>query len=228
MDSEGARLRGRTGTWQFVSCQLLINPRKIPALQDDLQSFFWTLLYTGLHLIPCSLSRMRLADMLKTVFDESRWDDGKGRTVGGREKYMVICNGTYILPDTLTGEPPIIFGPPATPLNDLVKPLWRLFWAWELCQIQMDESQELVHPTIKSNADKLLTSEAILQLFKDAYTNPDWSHKISDRKEGLVPEEGHGSSSKRAIAEESEQRRKTQRKSQIGDATSSRLGMMDK
>ncbi|TFK46137.1 hypothetical protein OE88DRAFT_1812148 [Heliocybe sulcata] len=218
------RLRGRTGTWQFISHWLLMTPGKTHMLQDDLQSYFWTLLLTALYFIPSSLSGMPLANMLMKVFDEARWDDDLGYYVGGIQKYIIISQGNYILQNSIAGQTPIVFDPPATPLNTLVKSLWHLFCSWEWYH---NVAKELVHPTIKSDADKLLTSEAIIQLFKDAYSDPDWSQEISDRKEGPVPREGRGSSSKRADAEEGQEQRKTQRVSQTGDATSSRLEMLD-
>ncbi|TFK45365.1 hypothetical protein OE88DRAFT_1812603 [Heliocybe sulcata] len=227
LDTEGARRRGRTGTWQFLSYQLLINPYKAHTLQDDLQSSFWTLLYTALKFIPSSLSGMRLANMLKTVFDESRWDDDQGSYVGENEKLKIIMHGNYIKPNSIAGTPPIIFRDPATPLNDLVQSLLFLFQDWDTYHIMaLRETRRL---DAKAEAEKLLTSEAIIQLFKEAYTSPDWSHEIADRQEGLVSEEGRpgGSSSKRVVTEGSEQRRNTQRKSRTSDATSARLEILD-
>ncbi|TFK45366.1 hypothetical protein OE88DRAFT_1812604 [Heliocybe sulcata] len=228
LNSEGACLRGRTGTWQFISHWLLMTPGKPHTLQDDLQSFFWTLLHTALRIIPSSLSGMPLANMLSKVFDEARWDDDLGYYVGGSQKYMIISKGNYILQNGIAGHTPIIFNHPATPLNKLLHSLRRLFRYWDMCINDVDGD---LSDIARSESEKLLTSEAIIKLFKDAYIDPDWSHEIADRKEGFVPKEGRpgGSSSKRAIAklETSEQRRKTQRKSQSGDATSSRLEMLD-
>ncbi|KAI0273372.1 kinase-like domain-containing protein, partial [Gloeopeniophorella convolvens] len=47
MEGEGRPRRAtRTGTWQFISMGLLMNPTSRPhELQDDLESFFWVLLY---------------------------------------------------------------------------------------------------------------------------------------------------------------------------------------
>ncbi|TFK45369.1 hypothetical protein OE88DRAFT_1218456 [Heliocybe sulcata] len=211
LNTEGARLRGWTGTWQFVSHWLL--------------RAFWTLLHTALNIIPCSLSGITLANMLKTVFDEARWDEVLGCYLGGNEKLNIIMHGHYILPYSATERAQITFHDLATPLNDLVQSLLFLFQDWDTYHnMALRETRRL---GAKAEAEKLLTSEAIIQLFKDAYTNPAWSHKIADRREGLVPEERRGSSSKRAIAETNEEQRKTQRKSQTGDATSSRLKILE-
>ncbi|TFK46141.1 hypothetical protein OE88DRAFT_1812151 [Heliocybe sulcata] len=218
VESERARLQCWTGTWQFLSYWLLMNSSK-----DDLQSFFWTLLYTALHVIPCSLSTEDVVNMLKEIFDEARWDDVKICTVGGSQKYMMISKGNYILPDTIAGKAPIIFGPQAAPLNHLLKSLFFLFQDWDICNTP--GISERYHLALKPEAEKPLTSEAIIQLFQDAYTNPEWSHESGDRQEGLVPKEGRGSSSKHAIAEGSEQRRKTQHRSQTSNTT--QLEMLD-
>ncbi|TFK46138.1 hypothetical protein OE88DRAFT_1668325 [Heliocybe sulcata] len=213
-ENEGVRHRGRTGTWQFMSYPLLMTPSKMHTLQDDFQSSFWTLLYTVLHFIPCSLSRISLANILKIVFDEARWDDDLGCYVGGNEKSTIITHGHYILPYSETERAQIVFDPQAAPLNNLVQSLLHLFWAWDWCYSLMNRKRQLVHPTIKSDADKLLTSEVVIQLFKNAYTSPEWSHNTAD------------SSAKRPNAEVGEQWRKTQRISQASDATSSRLEMV--
>ncbi|TFK45361.1 hypothetical protein OE88DRAFT_1812599 [Heliocybe sulcata] len=222
MENEGARLRGRTGTWQFVSHSLLQDPSKMHTLQDDLESSFWTLLYTSLHLIPCSLSREDVAYMLRTVFDEAKWDDRIGSYVGGIEKYIMITYGKYLQRGILSGTSGIVFV--AQPLNELLRSIRRLFLCWYMRIYDIGED---LSDIVRSESDKLLTSEAIIQLFKDAYTNPGWSHEIADRQEGLVPETGHDGSSKRPNAEVGEQWRKTQRISRASDATSSRLEMLD-
>ncbi|TFK45367.1 hypothetical protein OE88DRAFT_1218567 [Heliocybe sulcata] len=178
-------LRGRTRTWQFVSYQLLINPSKTHTLQDDLQSSFWTLLYTALKFIPSSLSGMRLANMLKTVFDESRWDDGRRSYVGGNEKLKIIMYGTYIKPNSIAGTPPITFRDPETPLNNLVQALFALHHDWDIYSNPMNN--ERYRLAAKPEAEKLLNSEANIKLFEYAYSDPEWSHKIPDSREGLFP-----------------------------------------
>ncbi|KZT19627.1 hypothetical protein NEOLEDRAFT_1039253, partial [Neolentinus lepideus HHB14362 ss-1] len=52
LDTDDARVRGRTGTWQFISHALLQDPTKKHTIQDDLESSFWTVLWTLLHYIP--------------------------------------------------------------------------------------------------------------------------------------------------------------------------------
>ncbi|EPQ50000.1 hypothetical protein GLOTRDRAFT_134358 [Gloeophyllum trabeum ATCC 11539] len=52
---EAARIRGHTGTWQFISYELLQDPEKQHSLQDDLQSAFWILLYICYQFIPSTV-----------------------------------------------------------------------------------------------------------------------------------------------------------------------------
>ncbi|KZT18272.1 hypothetical protein NEOLEDRAFT_1033452, partial [Neolentinus lepideus HHB14362 ss-1] len=52
LDEENARVRGRTGTWQFISHALLQHPTKKHAIEDDLESSFWILLWALLHYVP--------------------------------------------------------------------------------------------------------------------------------------------------------------------------------
>ncbi|EPQ54012.1 hypothetical protein GLOTRDRAFT_13850, partial [Gloeophyllum trabeum ATCC 11539] len=46
---ENARVRDRTGTWQFISHALLQLTLKLHTRQDDLESSYWILLWTCLH-----------------------------------------------------------------------------------------------------------------------------------------------------------------------------------
>ncbi|KZT19636.1 hypothetical protein NEOLEDRAFT_1040092, partial [Neolentinus lepideus HHB14362 ss-1] len=54
LDTEDARVRGRTGTWQFISRALLQDPTKKHTIEDDLESSFWILPWTFLHYVPSS------------------------------------------------------------------------------------------------------------------------------------------------------------------------------
>ncbi|KZT18288.1 hypothetical protein NEOLEDRAFT_1036770, partial [Neolentinus lepideus HHB14362 ss-1] len=69
LDTEKARVRGRTGTWQFISHALLRNPTKKHTIQDDLESSFWILLWACLHHVPSNLKTDELLDIMDRVFD---------------------------------------------------------------------------------------------------------------------------------------------------------------
>ncbi|KZT18281.1 hypothetical protein NEOLEDRAFT_1040845, partial [Neolentinus lepideus HHB14362 ss-1] len=69
LDGENARVRGRTGTWQFISHALLKDPTKKHVFQDNFESSFWILLWTCIHYIPSNLPTEGLIHIMDLVFD---------------------------------------------------------------------------------------------------------------------------------------------------------------
>ncbi|KAH9960896.1 hypothetical protein BC827DRAFT_1097620, partial [Russula dissimulans] len=66
---EKARSHSRTGTWQFISISRLCDPSSRPhEVSDDLESFFWVLLY---EVVKCRNVRgVNLSKKLQGVFDQ--------------------------------------------------------------------------------------------------------------------------------------------------------------
>ncbi|KZT19792.1 hypothetical protein NEOLEDRAFT_929332 [Neolentinus lepideus HHB14362 ss-1] len=152
---EGTRLPSRTGTWQFTSCNLLGRPtaRYSPSLQDDFEYFFWVLLYTYLCFIPSSLSTSgNLSQVLKEVFDRSRWREVIRCWRGGDGKTMVINYCRYILPNR-TVVPAITFAP--APLNSLVFDLRSIFHHWAQYHKLSFEFEITIRDVLKPRVDLL-------------------------------------------------------------------------
>ncbi|KAF9554514.1 hypothetical protein CPC08DRAFT_712841 [Agrocybe pediades] len=75
----------RTGTWRFMSTNLLFRPQKVPGLQDDIESFFWVTAYTILcFLQPNWTSHVKL--IMETVYDECRNNTHLDAVTGGTGK----------------------------------------------------------------------------------------------------------------------------------------------
>ncbi|KZT17991.1 hypothetical protein NEOLEDRAFT_1143936 [Neolentinus lepideus HHB14362 ss-1] len=224
LEVEGARLRGRTGTWQFISCNLLQHPTARHTLQDDLESSFWVLLYACLSLIPSSLSTSGdLFQVMKDVFDHSSWQENKRYWVGGQHKLAVIVLGRYIRKSN--DYTAITFAP--APLNSLVFELWKIFSYWSEYNNRMGDIT--IQSVYKAHADLLHDSKEVLRLFRTAFESPGWPTD-NDRQEGLLPARVVSltqTTVKRSRQSEGESSAKSQRASRAGDATSSRLAALE-
>jgi hypothetical protein len=65
------------GTWQFISVRLLSEPGVEHLLQDDLESFFWVLLWVSLRYTRHNQPPEELADLL-SAFDQVYEDSNRG------------------------------------------------------------------------------------------------------------------------------------------------------
>ncbi|KAF4579732.1 hypothetical protein EYR36_001551 [Pleurotus pulmonarius] len=93
--NNGARAHERTGTWPFMSVGLLQQPNKRHTTRDDLESFFWVILYYGLHYLPHT-HRDSLAHMMKEVFDQYDFAERDGMARGGNNKDALVRRGRYL------------------------------------------------------------------------------------------------------------------------------------
>ncbi|THH26847.1 hypothetical protein EUX98_g7338 [Antrodiella citrinella] len=76
----------RTGTWQFLSVGLLQDPKKPHTIVDDMESFFWVLVYMALHYLPNTYG----ADVV-AMFDERSLSTLGAR--GGKYKRLFVITG---------------------------------------------------------------------------------------------------------------------------------------
>ncbi|KAF8883701.1 hypothetical protein BD779DRAFT_1674409 [Infundibulicybe gibba] len=86
ISADGCRQHDRTGTWQFMSIKLLTDPASRHELQDDLESFFWAVVYHGFCYLElnASVPQTYLQDRMKAIFDSYRpLIDGSPGGVGG-------------------------------------------------------------------------------------------------------------------------------------------------
>ena len=73
------------GTWQFISVRLLSQPGAEHQLQDDLESFFWVLLWVSLRYTAHNQDPERLGSLLSS-FDQVFW----GSNQGGEHKQNIL------------------------------------------------------------------------------------------------------------------------------------------
>ncbi|PIL32477.1 hypothetical protein GSI_05180 [Ganoderma sinense ZZ0214-1] len=87
----------RTGTWQFLSVALLSGPKEVE-LCDELEAFFYVLLYYGVRYLHSNLDETAVGTWLSSFFDTY---GVKGDTyICGNEKMAAIKSGTLVVAST--------------------------------------------------------------------------------------------------------------------------------
>ncbi|KDQ32559.1 hypothetical protein PLEOSDRAFT_1032193, partial [Pleurotus ostreatus PC15] len=81
-DKLGPRAHERTGTWAFMSIDLLRGERRPHKISDDLESFFWVVLYYSLLYLPHNKVG-EPGDIIPAIFDQYT---SFGETKGGQGK----------------------------------------------------------------------------------------------------------------------------------------------
>ncbi|KDQ28303.1 hypothetical protein PLEOSDRAFT_1009535, partial [Pleurotus ostreatus PC15] len=94
-DDGGPQDSERTGTWPFMSIGLLLNPHKQHTTRDDLESFFWVVLYYGLRYVPHTLVK-RVQSVMAEIFDYHNFSHLDQKARGGYAKIAVITGDVHI------------------------------------------------------------------------------------------------------------------------------------
>ncbi|KAI0247322.1 hypothetical protein BJV78DRAFT_1246563, partial [Lactifluus subvellereus] len=88
------RPHSRTGTWQFISIGRLMDPWSRPhEVSDDLESFFWVLLYEVVRYR--NDGPMRLGETMQAVFGQHTRADRAGHVRGGEGKLCCVVGLKY-------------------------------------------------------------------------------------------------------------------------------------
>ncbi|KAH9953895.1 hypothetical protein BC827DRAFT_1379725 [Russula dissimulans] len=113
-----ARSHSRTGTWQFISISRLRDPSTRPhEVSDDLESFFWVLLY---EVTKCRNVRgANLSGELQSVFDQHSEVKRDGTVTGGAGKRICLKSGYF--------DPLMVLDLVKTPCKDIIEELRALF-----------------------------------------------------------------------------------------------------
>ncbi|KAF8509369.1 hypothetical protein BU17DRAFT_70468 [Hysterangium stoloniferum] len=88
-------IRTLLGTWQFMAARLLVvptpgQPPAIPDRADDLESFFYVLVWIALRYTKHGFFKNALTDMLHAAFDH-HYLDPDGAAKGGDRKKVEVC-----------------------------------------------------------------------------------------------------------------------------------------
>ena len=150
------------GTWQFISTAQLRDPGKIYEVSDELESFFFVILYEGIHWVihnkPDTLD-------VKYIFDDVRVNANGRQTGGGGKQNMYTMDADVILQDLKFDKSP--------PFTDLIRELFHLFQALAIVNYDKKLGRAL-QPQDVANVDKLKNCRAVIQLMKNAVDRADW------------------------------------------------------
>ncbi|KAJ8701062.1 hypothetical protein PTI98_004026 [Pleurotus ostreatus] len=128
----GPRAHERTGTWAFMSIDLLSGKKCLHKVSDDMESFFWVVLYYSLLYLAHNKAD-ELTEIIPAVFEQytystqAKGGDGKNAVVGGK----------YIGHE---GEPCLEFTP-STPLTEFVKAMLSCMAAWKSIKLGASAAQ---------------------------------------------------------------------------------------
>ncbi|KZP26631.1 hypothetical protein FIBSPDRAFT_1040664 [Athelia psychrophila] len=99
--ADGPRHSARTGTWQFISCDLLKDPNPTHTIMDDRESALHLLTWLVLRHVKHNLSPEKTTSLL-AAFDEVAWDY-EGVATGGYQKRSHLVAGCQV-PSELSFE----------------------------------------------------------------------------------------------------------------------------
>ena len=105
------------GTWQFISISRLRDPSTRPhQVSDDLESFFWVLLYLVVKC--CNITGDDLSENMKDVFDQHNDMDRNGNVTGGKGKLFCLRDGEL--------NSSVVYDLVKTPCGDIIEDLRTL------------------------------------------------------------------------------------------------------
>ncbi|KAH9000864.1 hypothetical protein EDB86DRAFT_2827764 [Lactarius hatsudake] len=162
------RQHSRTGTWQFISIARLRNPSMRPhEVSDDLESFFWVLLYM---VVKCrSTGKIDLSQDMQNVFDQSEDRDDDGIIRGGRGKLNCLQQGVLgrKAVDYLVKSPcKVIIEELRSLFNNLYRHIEPPFDTVPSMRSDIDSDREQ-DERVQDAVRKLRSSEEVLRIIND-------------------------------------------------------------
>ncbi|EPQ55650.1 hypothetical protein GLOTRDRAFT_75784 [Gloeophyllum trabeum ATCC 11539] len=193
LEEENARVRDRTGTWQYISHALLRDPLKAHTRGDDLESSYWILLWTCLHHIRSNLAQPELYGIMRAVFDECEWDYRSNYYTGGKAKKLLLLSEEYIQDLTFAGAPmlDILLYHLRVVFREYVQYVINYTDARNLRKLQErlsgghGDSRTAVQNNGVPVPETLRNSDRVIQLFATAYNTPGWPE--NDRVDDQIP-----------------------------------------
>ncbi|KAI0292350.1 kinase-like domain-containing protein [Multifurca ochricompacta] len=199
---EGPRQHSRTGTWQFISISRLREPRYTAhEVSDDLESFFWVLLY---QIARCrNLKKMELTKHMQLVFDDYTKSSQDHLVTGGNGKLVCLANlclSPRVVKDLLRTAEGLI----NIPCTKIIEELRSLFHDYYLhvetqfetsaqTQIEIEEMRR-DDSRVKEAQEKLRSSDFVLSIM-NKYLESKWDIKDDGSLDKTVM--GHDASKSR-------------------------------
>ncbi|KAF9494291.1 hypothetical protein BDN71DRAFT_1496586 [Pleurotus eryngii] len=129
----GPRAHERTGTWAFMSIDLLSGKKCLHKVSDDMESFFWVILYYSLLYLPHNKAG-ELTEIIPAVFEQYTYST---QAKGGDGKIAVVARGKYIGAE---GEPRLEFTLSKS-LTEFVKAMLSCMMAWNSLEMNASAAQ---------------------------------------------------------------------------------------
>ncbi|KAF4579726.1 hypothetical protein EYR36_001545 [Pleurotus pulmonarius] len=123
----GPRAHERAGTWEFMSIDLLIGTKCLHKVSDDMESFFWVVLYYSLLYLPHNKAG-ELSKIIPAVFEQYTYST---QAEGGDGKIAVVALGKYI---GARGYPRLEFTL-SKPLTEFVTAMLSCMRLWNLSEM---------------------------------------------------------------------------------------------
>jgi len=158
-----------------MSTEQLANPGKIFEVSDELESFFFVILYEGVHWVahnkPSRLNVRHIFDHVETIIE--------GNHVGGAGKRDLYSEHEALICQQLEFTK-------SEPFTGLIRQLYRLFQSLRV--VNMVTKLGLRTPEEHSpNVEKLKNCKEVVRLMKDAVARKDWSKEFDKVPEGNYP-----------------------------------------
>ncbi|KDQ32590.1 hypothetical protein PLEOSDRAFT_1098588 [Pleurotus ostreatus PC15] len=146
---DSPRAHERTGTWAFMSIAMLKRERRPHGVCDDLESFFWVILYYSLSYL--SLNRVKdLDSIIQVIFEQYDWSHN-----GGSGKRDFLMFGEHI---GERDERPLEFAGNLV-LTEFVKKMVAVFQArYSFLMMRPQESTQMTHKDVQPIWDEALDS----------------------------------------------------------------------
>ncbi|KAI0719715.1 hypothetical protein C8T65DRAFT_826720 [Cerioporus squamosus] len=142
----------RTGTWQFLSVNCLVNKQKTVDIPDDLESLFHVLLFFAVRFLPHNIKDEHVGLFLSQYFDD--YSESYAGSSCGPSKYAAMYNGEINLTLLTNGSGTVVEGVAKV---DLLK-----FYTSALTPTESGSAAPAAHPI-----NALLS--AVLEWFKSYY-----------------------------------------------------------
>ncbi|KAF4607802.1 hypothetical protein EYR40_000137 [Pleurotus pulmonarius] len=146
---DSPRSHERTGTWAFMSIDMLKRERRPHGVCDDLESFFWVILYYSLSYLPHN--RVKDLDfVIQVIFEQYDWSHK-----GGSGKRDFLMYGEHI---GERDERPLEFSGNLV-LTEFVKRMVALFRArYSFLMMSPQRGTQVMHKDVQPILDEVLDS----------------------------------------------------------------------
>ncbi|KAJ8514730.1 hypothetical protein ONZ45_g7752 [Pleurotus djamor] len=212
---KNARTAERTGTWPFMSIELLSDSTKLHTVRDDLESFFWVILFYGLHYLESTESKdpADLQSKIFKIFHE--YMSTSGTATGGAYKALLFQGRGNLKLLFLNRRSPNPFK--FTKTNPLTTFLYNAYDRVSSWIQETSRAEELVEDAKDElwRADPLsLKHDALKDVFRDALSSGGWpsgdaaslqiptpraaGHRISTKKRKTDDEQGSSKKAKKS------------------------------